>query len=303
MHGHAIFGPGESQQELDGRSKSSPAVQSWGRLIISSIHRVSHTLTLSTYALISPTRLPTWSEILASAESPDVEPVVSESVDRSKAHVRTLNGHSSVQLHSFSRDLARPGGSEEPSGMWTEPRDQDEDDDEEEDEDEDEDEDSDEDEDEDDKKPSASTAQPSSSALQVGSTEDPDKPTSEKRAERKAAKKVGFKGGKGDDDDDDEGDEDLDNPNRGLAKNMKASDLNAPRELSRRERCVYYLICSIRLFGRKCAWSSLTTPHPLWLDREQAEKAAAQARYQKMHAAGKVGSLPFFLWRNDGVET
>jgi hypothetical protein len=71
------------------------------------------------------------------------------------------------------------------------------------------------------------------------------------RAERKALKKktaedkrnaaLGKKP-KGDGDDDEDDDEDLVNPNRGAQKRLNISDLSAPRELSRRERCVLCLI-------------------------------------------------------------
>ena len=48
---------------------------------------------------------------------------------------------------------------------------------------------------------------------------------------------------KGDGDDgEDDLDEDLVNPNRGVQKRLNISDLNAPRELSRRERCVPFLL-------------------------------------------------------------
>ncbi|KAM0747509.1 hypothetical protein T439DRAFT_328746 [Meredithblackwellia eburnea MCA 4105] len=79
----------------------------------------------------------------------------------------------------------------------------------------------------------------------------------EARKAKKAAKGKGAKPAKKGSDDSDEESEAEENANQKQNKNMKVSDLGAPREMSRRER-------------------------------EQAEKKAAQERYQKLHAAGKT---------------
>ncbi|KAG2005706.1 hypothetical protein CC2G_002089 [Coprinopsis cinerea AmutBmut pab1-1] len=94
------------------------------------------------------------------------------------------------------------------------------------------------------------------------------------RAERKELKKKQAlekaKGktkatGSGDDDDEDEDDSDLINPNH-VQKKMTISDLNAPRELSRRER-------------------------------EQKEKQEAKDRYWKLHVQGKTAEAKADLAR------
>lgn len=70
----------------------------------------------------------------------------------------------------------------------------------------------------------------------------------------------------------DESEEENDNHKAG--KMMKAADLGAPREMSRRERFVSHSAFLL---------SSLTPCYS-----EQADKAAAKERYAKLHAAGKV---------------
>lgn len=70
------------------------------------------------------------------------------------------------------------------------------------------------------------------------------------------------------------------NENKKSGRSMKVADLGAPREMSRREKCVVVLPAS-------SGWE-LTSAC-----REQADKKAAAERYAKLHAAGKVRPLPF----------
>ena len=93
------------------------------------------------------------------------------------------------------------------------------------------------------------------------------------RLERKmaqGAKKAGGAKVKGSGSDESEDE----NDNRKAGKMMKAADLGAPREMSRRERSVVSL-----LFLRLLTDAVYS---------EQADKAAAKERYAKLHAAGKV---------------
>ncbi|KAF9517330.1 hypothetical protein BS47DRAFT_1389871 [Hydnum rufescens UP504] len=82
---------------------------------------------------------------------------------------------------------------------------------------------------------------------------------------RKARKQQGAQAKKAESDED-EDDADLVNPNRVPSKNLKAADLAAPRQLSRRER-------------------------------EEKEKKEAQERYWKLHAAGKTDQAKADLGR------
>jgi len=103
--------------------------------------------------------------------------------------------------------------------------------------------------------------EPSSSTLPVTTPADP----AAARAARKAKKQQASQAKKVDEDEDDD-DDDLVNPNRVAPKNLKAADLTAPRELSRRER-------------------------------EEKEKKEAQERYWKLHAAGKTDQAKADLGR------
>lgn len=93
------------------------------------------------------------------------------------------------------------------------------------------------------------------------------------RLERKMAQGAKKSGGakvkgSGSDESEDE------NDNRKAGKMMKAADLGAPREMSRRERFVPWLLFPNLVADTSCS--------------EQADKAAAKERYAKLHAAGKV---------------
>jgi hypothetical protein len=77
------------------------------------------------------------------------------------------------------------------------------------------------------------TPAPGSSSLPTATPEDP----AIARAARKARKQQGAHAKKAESDED-EDDADLVNPNRVASKNLKAADLAAPRQLSRRERFV-----------------------------------------------------------------
>jgi len=92
---------------------------------------------------------------------------------------------------------------------------------------------------------------------------DPVAARAAKRAKKQQAAQA-KKAAENEDDEDDDGD--LVNPNRTLAKNLKAADLSAPRQLSRRER-------------------------------EEKEKKEAQERYWKLHAAGKTDQAKADLGR------
>jgi len=105
------------------------------------------------------------------------------------------------------------------------------------------------------------TPAPGSSSLPTAASEDP----AIARAARKAKKHQGAQAKKAESDED-EDDADLVNPNRVASKNLKAADLAAPRQLSRRER-------------------------------EEKEKKEAQERYWKLHAAGKTDQAKADLGR------
>ena len=60
-----------------------------------------------------------------------------------------------------------------------------------------------------------------------------------KKKKELAAQKA--KGDDGEDDDDSDQDPLLANPNLAVGKKMNISDLSAPRQLSRRERCIHIL--------------------------------------------------------------
>jgi hypothetical protein len=82
---------------------------------------------------------------------------------------------------------------------------------------------------------------PGSSALPATAPVDP----TASRAAKKAKKQQAAHAKKADDDDDDD-DTDLVNPNRVAPKKLKAADLAAPRELSRRERFVPAIFTLLR---------------------------------------------------------
>jgi len=105
------------------------------------------------------------------------------------------------------------------------------------------------------------TPAPGSSAVPTIAPGDP----AVARAARKARKQQGAHAKKAESDED-EDDADLVNPNRVPSKNLKAADLAAPRQLSRRER-------------------------------EEKEKKEAQERYWKLHAAGKTDQAKADLGR------